>query len=231
MPARSSERTSVKRRASSASATGVRLTADLRGLIAAGAGDDEAARHDRCRPAASARSRTRRSAATRRPRASRSSRTLAVDDDLIARADLEHVVEHDVVHRQARRPRRHARRGHAGALTTASRSSVRFARSSWTMPMRVLAITTPPKRASLSGPDDQDDDEQRRRRRKLKRVKTLALTISATVRVGASGTSLRNPRATRSATSAEVSPCRTSIEVTVATVRRSSGAPGGLPES
>ena len=42
----------------------------------------------------------------------------------------------------------------------------------------------------------------------LKRVKTLARTISAVEREARTGTSLTSPRATRSATSAAVSPAR-----------------------
>ena len=51
--------------------------------------------------------------------------------------------------------------------------------------------------------------------RALNRVKTFARTICQTVRVGAAGTSLTCPRATRSATSAAVNP--RSVAVSVAT--------------
>ena len=80
--------------------------------------------------------------------------------------------------------------------------------------MRVFAMTTPPNSASFSGPTTRITTNSEPTM-KLNRVKTLALMISATVRVGASGTSLRSPRAARSAASAEVRPTRKSVEVTV----------------
>ncbi len=90
------------------------------------------------------------------------------------------------------------------------------------MPIRVFAIRTPPNSASFSGPTIRITTSSEPTR-KLNRVKTFALTISATVRVGASGTSLRSPLATRSATSAEVRPICASVEATPSRYGRDGG--------
>ena len=80
-----------------------------------------------------------------------------------------------------------------------------MARSSWTIPTTVLATITSPNRASWSGPTTRmtaSSDPSSR----LKRVSRLARTIWPTVRVGALGTSLTCPLATRWATSAALRP-------------------------
>jgi hypothetical protein len=52
-----------------------------------------------------------------------------------------------------------------GAVSTLSRSSVRFARSSCTMPMPAFAIRTKPEQRVLDRTDDQDDGEHRAEQR------------------------------------------------------------------
>ena len=88
-------------------------------------------------------------------------------------------------------------------------SRVCLARSSWTMPIAVLAMITRPKRPSWIGPTTRMI-AKRMPIRALKRVKTLARTISESDRLERTGTSLTSPRATRSATSALVRPPRRS---------------------
>jgi len=83
--------------------------------------------------------------------------------------------------------------------------------------MSVLAISTPPNSASWIGPTARITTS-RLPSNALKRVKTLARTISATVRLGAEGTSFTCPRAIRSRTSASVSP--SSRELTALLARR-----------
>ena len=71
--------------------------------------------------------------------------------------------------------------------------------------MPAFAISTRPKSASCNGPTTRMIASIAPRIA-LNRVNTLARTIWPTVRVGAAGTSLTCPRATRSSTSAAVSP-------------------------
>ncbi len=92
-----------------------------------------------------------------------------------------------------------------GALSSASWSRVRLARSSWTMPMRALVTSTTPKRPSCGGATIRMTTRSTPRTR-LKMVKTFALTISATVRVAVCGTSLIAPAAIRCRTSAALRP-------------------------
>lgn len=88
---------------------------------------------------------------------------------------------------------------------TARASRVFLARSSWTMPMPVLATMTKPNRPSWIGPTIRMITKSTPMMA-LKRVRTLARTISVAEREDRTGTSLTSPRATRSATSAAVSP-------------------------
>ncbi|CAM5501125.1 hypothetical protein SCALM49S_04420 [Streptomyces californicus] len=88
---------------------------------------------------------------------------------------------------------------------TARLSRVFLARHSWMMPMPVLATITKPKRLSWIGATNSMITQSTPMIR-LNRVKTLARTISTTEREDRTGTSLTSPRATRSATSAVVSP-------------------------
>ncbi len=88
---------------------------------------------------------------------------------------------------------------------TARLSRVFLARSSWMMPIAVLATITNPKRPSWMGPTTRMI-RKRTPMMALKRVKTLARTISAVEREDRTGTSLTSPRETRSATCAVVSP-------------------------
>lgn len=86
-------------------------------------------------------------------------------------------------------------------------SRVFLARSSWMMPIAVLATMTRPKRPSWIGPTTRMIANITPMIA-LKRVKTLARTISLAERLERTGTSLTSPRATRSATSAAVRPPR-----------------------
>ncbi|CAM5717218.1 hypothetical protein SALBM135S_05868 [Streptomyces alboniger] len=88
---------------------------------------------------------------------------------------------------------------------TARPSRVFLARHSWMMPMPVLATITKPKRLSWIGAT-KSMITQSTPMIALKRVKTLARTISPRERELRTGTSLTSPRSTRSATSAEVRP-------------------------
>ena len=76
-----------------------------------------------------------------------------------------------------------------GAVSRVRRSSVRLARSSWTIPIKAFVTRTTPNKASWIGPTMRISTSIAPRRA-LNRVKTLARTIWATVRVGAAGTSL-----------------------------------------
>ena len=150
MPLRSSEWTRVKRRGLLGELGGVRLAADLGGGERAAAGDDEAAGHHRVAGLLERPGRPRRSAATRRSPGCRP--------------------------RRPRRRRRPCRRGRArpgrrgrsrrwrsrrpspsrrtvglASPMTARLSRVFLARSSWMMPMPVLAMITKPKRLSWIG--------------------------------------------------------------------------------
>ena len=91
--------------------------------------------------------RTRRSGATRRPPARPRSTTRPSDGHLVARAQPHQVAEHDLADRELRVLRRRARPSRRGAFSTARRSRVRLARSSWMMPM--------------SGVPDDDQAEER----------------------------------------------------------------------
>ena len=85
----------------------------------------------------------------------------AVGRDLVAGAQHEQVVEHDSLDGDlARFAVAHDTRL-AARSSTASRSRVRFARYSCTMPMSALATSTMPNSASWHRPDDEDHDEQR----------------------------------------------------------------------
>lgn len=88
---------------------------------------------------------------------------------------------------------------------TARESRVFLARHSWMMPIPVLARMTYPNRLSWKGATN-IMTSQSTPMIALNRVKTFARTISARDRLLRTGTSLTCPRATRSATSAAVSP-------------------------
>lgn len=87
----------------------------------------------------------------------------------------------------------------------ARESRVFFARHSWMMPMPVLARITKPNRLSWIGATN-SMITQSTPMIALNRVKTLARTMSARERLLRTGTSLTWPRAIRSATPAAVSP-------------------------
>jgi hypothetical protein len=76
-----------------------------------------------------------------------------------------------------------------GAFNTASRSSVRFARYSCTMPMSAFATNTMPNSASWIGPTIRITTSSDPRIA-LKRVKMLARAISASVRLVRSSATL-----------------------------------------
>lgn len=88
---------------------------------------------------------------------------------------------------------------------TARPSSVFLARSSWMMPIPVFAMITKPKRLSWIGAT-MSMITQRTPMIALNRVKTLPRTMSVVEREERTGTSLTSPLATRSATSAVLSP-------------------------
>jgi len=88
---------------------------------------------------------------------------------------------------------------------TASRSSVRFARSSCTMPTSVLDTMTKPNSASCAGPTTRITASNVPSRA-LNGVSVFARTISHAVRLDRAGTSFTSPRATRRATSSADSP-------------------------
>ena len=92
-----------------------------------------------------------------------------------------------------------------GALSTASRSSVRLARSSCAMPISALVTSTMPNRASCGWPTTRITASNAPRR-KLNRVKMFARKISATDRLVRSPPAFASPRERRSATWALVSP-------------------------
>ena len=92
-----------------------------------------------------------------------------------------------------------------GALSTASRSSVRLARSSCTMPISALATSTMPNRASCGWPATRIT-ASKTPRMKLNRVKIFARKISATDRLVRSPPAFASPRERRSATWAPVRP-------------------------
>ena len=86
-----------------------------------------------------------------------------------------------------------------------SESSTFFARSSWTTPITLFATITAPNSASFGDPAAMTS-AARMPMIRLIGVNTLARTICDTLRVGAGGTVLACPAATRSATSPAVSP-------------------------
>lgn len=89
--------------------------------------------------------------------------------------------------------------------TIASLSSVFLARSSWMMPIALLAMISRPNAPLMTDPVD-STMISRTPRIALMRVKTLARTISDTLRAALVGTSLVLPSATRWATSASLNP-------------------------
>ena len=93
-----------------------------------------------------------------------------------------------------------------GALSTASRSNVRFARYSWTIPISAFTTRTMPNKPSAGEPNTRINASIVPRIA-LNRVKTLARTISVSVRLVRTPLSFVWPFAVRSATSAAVSPC------------------------
>src|SRR6266511_2679173 len=92
-----------------------------------------------------------------------------------------------------------------GALSTASWSRVRLARSSWMMPMSALLTRTMPNSASCGCPTARMTTSSTPRIA-LNRVKTFARTISPNVRLVRSELVFVAPCATRSWTSAAVRP-------------------------
>ena len=87
----------------------------------------------------------------------------------------------------------------------ASASSVCLARNSWMMPIALLATMRIPKSPLIIDPVE-STMISRTPRIALMRVKTLARTISETLRAARAGTSLDLPSATRWATSASDRP-------------------------
>ena len=157
----SSERTSVNRRASVASRRGVRVGADPRRPGTCPTPATTMLPERTSSPAALA-------TGSDSPVSSDSSTSSpsaiscpTVGRDLVAGAQLEEVVDHDRFDRDLGRSGRRARRAPCGALRTASRSSVRFARYSCTMPMSAFATSTMPNSASWIGPTIEDQDEHR----------------------------------------------------------------------
>ena len=96
--------------------------------------------------------------------------------------------------------------------TMASLSSVCLARSSWMMPIALLAMISRPKAPLITEPVDSTMTNSTPRMA-LMRVNTLARTISDTLRAARVGTSLVLPAATRWATSASVSPAAKSVVI------------------
>ena len=92
-----------------------------------------------------------------------------------------------------------------GALSTASRSSVRLARSSCRMPISALVTSTTPNRASCGWPTTKIR-ASKTPRMKLNRVRMFARKISATGRLVRSPPAFVKPRERRSATCALVRP-------------------------
>ena len=92
-----------------------------------------------------------------------------------------------------------------GALSTASRSRVRFARYSCTIPMSAFPMRTNPNNPSAGEPNTRISASIVPRIA-LKRVNTLARTIWATVRLVRAPLAFVSSRATRSATSFPVRP-------------------------
>ncbi len=98
-----------------------------------------------------------------------------------------------------------------GALSTASRSRVRLARYSWTTPMRTLNNKTIPNRPSWPSPNTRMSTNAVPRIA-LNRVKTLARRISENFRLVRSSATLTCPARTRCATSSARSPSGPVVE-------------------
>ena len=130
---------------------------------------------------------------------------LAVHDDLPAAREVQHVVQHHAVHGNLEATPPSRTTCALGAVSRVSRSRVRFARSSCTIPTPVFTIRTNPNSASWNGPTT-TMIASIAPRSALNRVNTLERTICATVLVCVRGTRLTCPRASRSATSAELRP-------------------------
>ncbi len=96
--------------------------------------------------------------------------------------------------------------------TMASLSRVCLARSSWMMPIALLATISRPNSPLISDPVDSTMMNSTPRIA-LMRVKTLARTISETLRAARLGTSLVLPSATRWATSASDRPVATAVVI------------------
>ena len=92
-----------------------------------------------------------------------------------------------------------------GVLSTANRSSVRLARSSWTIPIAELATITPPNRAFCQRPVA-IVARNSATSRPLNGVTMFARRIAATVRLVGRSTVFARPASTRRCTSADVSP-------------------------
>ncbi len=139
-------------------------------------------------------------------------RTHAVGDDLVARLQLDHVVGHDLLRPGSRALRRRGARARAGRTSSAIWSSLRFADSSWAMPIAALMAMMAAKMASFQAPAIAI------RIRKpsaiaLTSVNTFSRTMRFTEREPVSGSAAARGPARRSAASAEVSP-RVSSDVT-----------------
>ena len=129
---------------------------------------------------------------------------VTINDHLVSWREHEHIVLDDLVNVELG-PHAVAHGVRAGAFNTARRLSSRRARSSWTIPIRLLATTTPTKRPSRQKPEIMISTK-RVTMIPLTGVITFARTISATERTGAAGTVFVRPSATRWATSLAVSP-------------------------
>ncbi len=111
-----------------------------------------------------------------------------------------------------------------GAVSTASRSSVRLARTSWKIPIAEFSTMTTPNSASCRGPTIRISTSIDPRSA-LNRVRTLARTISLVVLLGVAGTSFTCPRARRSATWAALSPASPAPASSTRSVATSTGGP------
>ena len=93
----------------------------------------------------------------------------AVGDELVAGLEPDEVADDDLLDRDARRRRRRGRPWPCGATSAASRSSARFARTSWAIPIAEFATRMPRKsasrqspKASVSAPNDGEDQVEDR---------------------------------------------------------------------
>ena len=129
---------------------------------------------------------------------------LAIHHDPVARPDEDPVIQDDVLRPQRGfRPVRTTRTG--SSPSTARRSSVRLARSSWITPMPVFATMTRPNRASCGCPVT-STTAARAPTMALNLVSTFARMMSDTGLLVRLPVSFDSPAATRSATCALVSP-------------------------